>query len=205
MATRGRPRAFDRDQALARAMEVFWTKGYEGAQLVDLTAAMGINPPSFYAAFGSKEAAFREAVELYIATVGAVPMRAMEAAPTAREGIRAMLEGSVDVALSSRSGGCLLVLGVINCLDENQAARELLKGTRRLTLDLIRRRLDRGVRDGDLAPDADIDRLAAFFLGMTQAISFQARDGAGRDQLMGLIPPALTVLDAAVTAAGTPR
>lgn len=58
MAPRGRPRSFDRDQALERVMQVFWAKGYEGAQLTDLVAAIGITPPSFYAAFGSKEAAF---------------------------------------------------------------------------------------------------------------------------------------------------
>ncbi|NKX16695.1 helix-turn-helix transcriptional regulator [Ochrobactrum pseudogrignonense] len=69
-APRGRPRSFDRDDALRRVMEVFWAKGYEGAQLIDLTAAIGVTPPSFYAAFGSKEAAFREAVELYKATTG---------------------------------------------------------------------------------------------------------------------------------------
>ncbi len=78
MATRGRPRSFDRDAALRRAIEVFWAKGYEGAQLVDLTAAMGINPPSFYAAFSSKEALFREALDRYLATDGAASMQALE-------------------------------------------------------------------------------------------------------------------------------
>ncbi|WP_164125535.1 TetR family transcriptional regulator, partial [Stenotrophomonas maltophilia] len=78
MASRGRPRNFDRDQALERAMRVFWAKGYEGAQLVDLTAAMGINPPSFYAAFGSKQEIFREAIDLYLATAGANAMRALD-------------------------------------------------------------------------------------------------------------------------------
>src|SRR3546814_6083041 len=71
MVARGRPRAFDRTQALARAMEVFWEKGLDGASMNDLTAAMGINSPSLYAAFDSKEALFREAVALYVATDGA--------------------------------------------------------------------------------------------------------------------------------------
>jgi AcrR family transcriptional regulator len=194
MPPRGRPRGFDRDLALQRAMDVFWAKGYEGAQLNDLTAAMGINPPSFYAAFGSKEAAFREAVDLYIATVGAVPMRALERAETAREGVRAMLQGSVNVALSTQPGGCLLILGVVNCLAENEAARTYLQETRRTTADLIRRRLERGVREGDIPAIADIARLAAFFHGMMQAISFQARDGATRSDLEGLIQSAMSAL-----------
>lgn len=194
MATRGRPRSFDRDLALERVMKVFWAKGYEGAQLNDLTAAIGVTPPSFYAAFGSKEAAFQEAVDLYVATVGCRPMRALEEAATVREGIRAMLKGSIDVALSSKPGGCLLILGVVNYLPENQAARERLLEARRKTLDLIRTRLRRGVTEGDVPAETDIDRLSAFYHGIMQAISFQARDGAGRKELEALLGPAMAAL-----------
>lgn len=194
MAIRGRPRSFDRDDALARVMEVFWAKGYEGAQVGDLIAAIGITPPSFYAAFGSKEAAFREAVDLYIATVGSHPMRALEQAPTAREGIRAMLAGSIDVALSAKPGGCLLILGVVNCVPENKPARDHLLEARRKTLDLIRARLRKGVKDGDIAEDTEIEHLAAFYHGVMQAVSFQARDGAARAELEALIGPAMSAL-----------
>src|SRR5271155_2799724 len=107
MASRGRPLSFDRDVALKRAMEVFWEKGYEGTHLVDLTTSMGINPPSFYAAFGSKSEVFCEAVELYIETVGYKSMQILKNAKTARAGLRAMLENSIEVALSNSAGGCL--------------------------------------------------------------------------------------------------
>lgn len=70
MAERGRPRSFDKEAALERAMEVFWRLGYEGASMTDLTAAMGIASPSLYAAFGSKEALFRQALDHYRATEG---------------------------------------------------------------------------------------------------------------------------------------
>ncbi|SDR59938.1 transcriptional regulator, TetR family [Rhizobiales bacterium GAS113] len=194
MAIRGRPRSFDRDLALRRAMEVFWEKGYEGAQLRDLTAAMGVAPPSFYAAFGSKEAAFREAVELYVATVGAKPIRALDEADTARAGIRAMLAGSAEVALASRSGGCLLILGVVNCLPETDALRELLKAMRRTTLDRVRKRLRRGVREGDLPANTDTKRLATFYSAIMQAISLRARDGATRAELGAVIGSAMAAL-----------
>lgn len=193
MATtiRGRPRSFDRDAALARAMEVFWAKGYDGAQVTDLTRAIGIAPPSFYAAFGSKEAAFLEAVDLYIDQVASAPMRALEDAATVRAGLRAMLAGSIDIAVSNEPGGCLLILGVVNCLPANRAARERLAAARGETVELIEARLRRAVREGDLADETDTARLAAFYHGIMQAISFQARDGAGRAQLAALIEPAL--------------
>ncbi|WBU65651.1 TetR/AcrR family transcriptional regulator [Paracoccus aerodenitrificans] len=175
-------------------MEVFWAKGYEGAQLNDLIAAIGITPPSFYAAFGSKEAAFHEAVDLYLATVGSGPKRVLEEAATTKQGIRAALEDSIDVALSAKPGGCLLILGVVNCLPENEAARSHLLSARRKTVAMLRVRLERGVRDGDLASDTDVNGLAAFYHGVMQAISFQARDGATRAELKALIEPALAAL-----------
>ncbi|MEL6062922.1 MULTISPECIES: TetR/AcrR family transcriptional regulator [unclassified Methylobacterium] len=196
-AARGRPRSFDRGWALQRLLDVFWSKGFEGAQIGDLTAAIGVAPPSFYAAFGSKEAAFREAVDLYIATVGAAPMQALEDAPTARAGLRAMLEGSIDVALSNRSGGCLLILGVVSSLPASDNPRAHLLRARRKTLALIRDRLERARDTGDLPPEADPARLAAFYHGIMQAISFQARDGASREALQALIEPALAALRAA--------
>ncbi|MEQ8292146.1 MAG: TetR/AcrR family transcriptional regulator [Roseovarius sp.] len=191
MAPRGRPRSFDREQALERLMEVFWSKGYEGAQLKDLMAAINVGPPSFYGAFGSKEAAFTEAVDLYIATVGSRPMQPLQTAPTAREGIRGMLEGTIDVALSTRSGGCMLILGVVNCLPEHQPAREYLLDARRKTVALIKACLQRGIEDGNLTEGTDVNRLAAFYHGVMQAISFQARDGATRPELEALIEPAM--------------
>ncbi len=191
MASRGRPRSFDREKALERLLEVFWSKGYEGTQLNDLMAAIRVGPPSFYAAFGSKEAAFKEAVDLYIATVGSRPMLPLQAAPTAKEGIRGMLEGTVNVALSANPGGCMLILGVVNCLPENQPAREYLLSARRKTVELIQACLRRGIEDGNLPKGTDIDLLAAFYHGVMQAISFQARDGATRPELEALIEPAM--------------
>lgn len=194
MAPRGRPRSFDREQALECLMEVFWSKGYEGTQLNDLMAAINVGPPSFYAAFGSKEAAFTAAVDLYIATVGSRPMQPLQAAPTAREGIHGMLEGTIDVAMSTKPGGCMLILGVVNCLPEHQLAREYLLDARRKTVALIKACLQRGVEDGNLPEGTDIDRLAAFYHGIMQAISFQARDGATRPELEALMEPAMAAL-----------
>lgn len=195
MATRGRPRSFDRDTALRRAIEVFWAKGYEGAQLVDLTAAMGINPPSFYAAFGSKEALFREALDLYLATDGASSMQALETHATARRSILGMLTASAEIALASPGGGgCMLILGLVNGLSENDGLRRHLAGLRRETIDRIRRRLQRGVEDGDLPAGTDVNGLAIFFGTVMQGLSLQARDGASREELLAAAIAAIKVL-----------
>ncbi|OYR21522.1 TetR/AcrR family transcriptional regulator [Brucella pseudogrignonensis] len=194
-APRGRPRSFDRDDALRRVMEVFWAKGYEGAQLIDLTAAIGVTPPSFYAAFGSKEAAFREAVELYKATTGAVFMDALDGDGTARDAIHAMLMASIDVAVTApNSAGCMLITGAMGCQPDSDPLSRLLIGIRRDNIARIEGRLERGREAGDVAPDANIPVLARFYGGMMQAISMQARDGATRRELEALIEPAMVAL-----------
>jgi AcrR family transcriptional regulator len=118
MATRGRPRSFDREEALRRAMELFWQRGYESTSIADPTDVMGIHSPSPYAAFGSKEALFREAVELYDAREGEVTRRAF-AEPTARAAVEAMLRGNADTfADPATPTGCMVVLGSIAVPDE---------------------------------------------------------------------------------------
>ncbi len=194
MAKRGRPLGFDRDIALSQAMEVFWAKGYEGTQVADLTTAMGINSPSFYAAFGNKLQAFREAVALYVKTVGAKSVKALTEAKTAHEGLRAMLQCNIDVACSNQTGGCLMVLGVVNNLPENLEAWTCLREERAKMLGLIRTRIRRGVTEGDLPANTDVNVLASYFLGITQTISFQARDGASRAALRRLIKPAMAAI-----------
>lgn len=192
---RGRPRAFDRDAALRAALDVFWDKGFDGAQLAELTAAMGINPPSFYAAFTSKEQLFREVVALYIEMHEARMGPVFEQAPTASTALRALLESSADVAVSAPGArGCMLILSVTNCVPGNAPLRELLLRRRLESLKRLRDRLARGLVEGDLPPSVDIDRLARFFAATIQGISMQARDGATREELQAIIDTALTTL-----------
>src|ERR1700686_4909704 len=114
--TRGRPRSFDRDAALERAMCVFWEKGYESASLQDLTAAMGINPPSLYAAFGDKERLFLEAMERYYQTQRAPITCAYEEEATARAAIERVLnEAAGQLAKSGHNRGCMMVMAATTC------------------------------------------------------------------------------------------
>jgi len=195
MAARGRPRSFDRDVALQRAMEVFWARGYEAAQVSELMSAMAINPPSFYAAFQSKEALFREATDLYLSTVGATSMRALQAAPDVRSALKAMLEAAIEVALSSESaGGCLISLGLIHPQTQNLGLRDHLRDLRGATALLIHDRLRKGVGDGELPSDLDLDRLTRFFATVLHGLSLQAQDGASAEDLAGVASAALCIL-----------
>lgn len=196
MAVRGRPRSFERDVALRRAMEVFWAKGYDGASLADLTAAMGINAPSLYAAFGSKEALFREAVALYGATEGTEIWTALPEAPTAREAIERFLYASaVSFTRPDRPAGCLVVLGALLASEANASVCRELRESRAGNVGALRERLERARAEGDLPASLDCEAVATFYATVQQGMSIQARDGASRATLLAVADCAMAAWD----------
>lgn len=197
MAERGRPRNFDRDQALRKAMEVFWSKGYEGASLTDLTAAMGINSPSLYGAFGSKEALFREAVELYRQTDGGAARQALQNAPSARDAMQGMLLAAAErFTTPGLPPGCLIVLGAPAGTVSPPGIGEFLCEGRREMQARILARLNQGAAGGELPDDADLKGLAAFYTTVLHGMSIQARDGASRKTLQAVARQAMCSWDA---------
>jgi AcrR family transcriptional regulator len=180
----GRPRSFDADEALERALEVFRQKGYEGASLTDLTEAMGINRPSLYAAFGNKEALFRKALDRY-SSGPASYIQAALAAPTAREMAEKLIHGAVCVQTTpGQAAGCLSVTGALACSDEAQKVRAELVARRAAKLSDIRERLERARTEGDLPPDADPATLARYIATVTEGMAVQAASGATREELL---------------------
>src|SRR5271156_6526779 len=129
---RGRPREFDPEQALEKAMRLFWSRGYDAISMADLRAELGITQASLYAAFSNKEKLFYEAVELYRHTAGFSTTAALATGANAREAIRAMLQAAVDAfSAPDAPGGCLLILGATNCPIESKTVQDHLLSIRR--------------------------------------------------------------------------
>lgn len=183
-ARRGRPRAFDRDEALRRAMEAFRAHGYDGTSMTQLVDAMGIASPSIYAAFGSKDALFSEAVDLYVASEVAPSWDALERIDDAGEAVRAMLFASIDVfAARAAPRGCLVVLGAGHLGGEDGAARAILRDRRHLFRERLLARLSRDDAGKGPAADRDPGALADCVMAFFGGLAIQAADGGGRHRL----------------------
>ncbi|MGO4332460.1 TetR/AcrR family transcriptional regulator [Cupriavidus sp. 2TAF22] len=179
-AGRGRPRQFDRETALGQALSLFWRYGYESTSIATLTEAMSITAPSLYAAFGSKEQLFYEAVERYAQTHGALLYGPLEAGGSARDAVHGLLRGAA--ALFSAKGnpaGCFLMSGTSHSAD-CAYIEDTLRQRRREKEQAMQARIEAGIAQGELAADADAAALARFFNAVMQGMSMQARDGATR-------------------------
>ena len=186
----GRPRGFCTDTALDRAMNVFWRKGYEGASLADLTEAMGINPPSLYSAFGSKEGLFRAVLERYDERRRDF-MEKVIAAPDAQTVAKLFLEGVAEFAADT-SGlnppGCLLVQSG-SCANED--IPEAVAKHRAEKEAALRQRFERARKEGDLPSDADPKTLARYLVAIANGICMQATTGASPKELQDIARMAL--------------
>jgi len=184
---RGRPRAFDREAALDRAMLLFWRRGYEATSVSDLTGEMGITPPSLYAAFGDKKRLFLEAVDRYQAGPGSFAQRALEE-PTAEAAMRRLLMDTVESFCNPKHPrGCMVVLSATNCTTESSDILDDLSERRRMAERMIRERIAAGGKAGELAANTDIDTLASLIVTTLYGLSIKARDGASRAALRKVV------------------
>jgi len=187
---RGRPRSFDRDVALARAMKVFWEKGYEGASMQDLLAAMELSSPSLYAAFGDKESLFVEAVQRYVAGVRQECECAEE--HTARESIEWILSELSGIFTDrSHPPGCLAIIAFMTASASSLKIQKLLAEQRAETRARFRAILERGMKKGELPRGTDAAALTDFYLAVVAGMSMQAREGASRKALLAMVQTAM--------------
>jgi TetR/AcrR family transcriptional regulator, copper-responsive repressor len=191
-AARGRPRAFDRDVALASATRLFWERGFAGTSMNDLQSAMQINAPSLYAAFGDKRALFAASVDYYQSGCGSFAVRALSEEKTARAAIERLLrEAAKTFSDPALPHGCMVVCSALNLPESDDDIRLMLQERRKQSERMIRKRIERGVAEGDLPQSTDVAALASYVTTLFQGLSIQARDGASRKVLDAVVSRSL--------------
>jgi len=187
----GRARAFDADEALDKAMTVFWRKGYDGASLSDLTEAMGINRPSLYAAYGNKQQLFRKALARYGEGPSSYEREAL-AQPTAREVAEGLLRGAADVQTDPQTpAGCLATLGTTYCAEDSSPVGKILIESRLAGHAAIGERFERARAEGDLPADTDPKALTHYIGAVVCGMAVLAASGATRNELERVIRRAM--------------
>jgi len=192
MAIIGRPREFDRSAALEAAMVLFWRKGFAATSMNDLCDAMDVRSPSLYAAFGSKEALYLEAIQHYVEMFGPPVWDGLAASASARAGVESVLLAATETLPKSRvtPGGCMAALAAVS--DEWPAGiAEVVVKIRMIMLGRLRSRLEAGAANGELPTTTDIDALSRFYFSVYQGMAVQARDGADAAELKGLVAAAM--------------
>jgi TetR/AcrR family transcriptional regulator, copper-responsive repressor len=185
---RGRPRQFDREKALAAAMRLFWERGFAGTSMSDLQSVMNINAPSLYAAFGDKRALFEASVDHYQTSCGAFAVRALAEQHTARAAVERLLREAAQIFSDpALPHGCMVVCAAINCSADDEPVQLSLQKRRKQSEQMIRKRIERGVADGDVPATWDAAALASFVTTVFQGLSIQARDGGSRKTLDAVV------------------
>jgi AcrR family transcriptional regulator len=187
----GRPLSFDRETALHQAMLVFWRHGYEATSLSDLTAAMGVTPPSIYTAFGDKKRLFLETIDRYLS--GPITSASIIAeASTAREAARGLLQASATGFTGADTPpGCLLASSAISCSDAAADVQNALATIRRRIETRLKERILHAIQAGEMGDEVDAEGLAGHIMAVIQGMSTLARDGAARDKLMRVADAAM--------------
>lgn len=194
---RGRKRAFDDQAALQTAMELFWRQGYEGTSIADLTLALGINPPSLYAAFGSKQGLFEKALDRYICERTARVEEAM-AQPTARQAVSDLLTGRVEVfTVPGLPAGCMTVQAGMASGEPHHEIVDLLAAAREEMRRTVLERFNKAVAGGDLPVGTDCAALARYVMAAIYGLSVEAASGAPREELQAAAVLAAQVVPAA--------
>ncbi|WP_298771293.1 TetR/AcrR family transcriptional regulator [uncultured Shewanella sp.] len=179
----GRPRAFDLEQALEKALDVFWRKGYEGASLADLTQAMGINKPSLYSAFGNKEQLFLKAIDLYEQRPCGYFLPALEQ-KTAYDVALFMLKGAaMSLTNTEHPQGCIIVQSALTCSESGASVKEALIQRRRENEEKLYQRFVRAHQEGDLTEDTNPCVLAKYLITVLQGMAIQVTNGATKEEL----------------------
>ncbi|WP_410016122.1 TetR/AcrR family transcriptional regulator [Sodalis sp. C49] len=188
---RGRPRSFDREAVLDRAMRLFWLRGYESTSMAELLKVMQVTTPSVYSAFGDKEHLFLEAIARYIDGPARYQAEALKE-KTARAAVERILSQAVEsIADTSTPPGCMLALSVINCSAASEPVRKIVNEARQETERALCRRIAQGIAEGDVPAQTDAGALAGFFATVLYGLSIKAKEGISAHEARAVVDTAM--------------
>jgi AcrR family transcriptional regulator len=182
---RGRPAIFDRDTALMAATKLFWERGYEGTSFDELIAAMGISASSFYNSFGSKEKLYCEATGSYLESSGRWFFGILNDETTdTRTAFSRLFDAMADeFTRGDHPAGCMISLACIHTGPGLKNIREMMVEHRAFSEGAMAERIRRGIAEGDMPDDTEVDVLAAYCSAVARGFAAQARDGASRERI----------------------
>ncbi|WP_413734777.1 TetR/AcrR family transcriptional regulator [Sodalis sp. RH21] len=188
---RGRPRSFDRDAVLDRAMRLFWLRGYDTTSMAELLKVMNVTTPSVYSAFGDKEHLFLEAIERYKSGPAGYQAEAFKE-KTARGAVERLLREAVCAMVDTTTPpGCMLALSAINCSAGSEPVQQIVIAARQETERALRRRIERGINEGDVPAGTDAAALASFFTTFLYGMSIKAQEGVTLAEAQAIAASAL--------------
>jgi AcrR family transcriptional regulator len=180
---RGRPRSFDETEALAKATQVFWSKGYDGVTIDDLVEGMGVGRPSLYAVFGDKRAIFLRALKTYAERKGALAAKALFSPQSLRDSVVGFLRYAVESATERGSArGCLLMC--VAPLVNDPEVQRFVQGTVAGGATLVERRFRDGISGGDIPADFPVAVRAIQVTDFARGLTMRAQIGTPRKTLL---------------------
>ena len=180
---RGRPRHFNENAALEKAIQVFWSKGYDGATVDDLVAGMGVGRPSLYSIFGDKRTLFLRALRTYAERKGALTANALLSPHSLRESLASFLRYTVTSATDKGSAsGCLLMC--VAPLVNDAEVRRFLRNAAAAAVALVERRFQSGISAGEIPSDFPVAARAKQVLDLARGLTMRAQMGVSRKALL---------------------
>jgi AcrR family transcriptional regulator len=204
---RGRPRAYDPEEALARARDTFWRNGYTGTSLDDLSAATGMNRPSLYGAFGDKHALYLQTMDRYVEAGRSAMDRALQGELPLRDALMRVFDGALGWYLPAHDAarGCLLIgTAAVEAVNDD-AVRERLAAGLRIFDKAFERRLRAAVAQGELPAHASAPMLARFASALLHSMALRARAGDSRASLRAMAAAGVALICGEAPAAAEPR
>jgi TetR/AcrR family transcriptional repressor of nem operon len=189
-----RTREFDIDQAVDRAMDLFWRRGYAETSLQDLLKELSIGSGSFYAAFGSKEQLYVRSLERYTSLQGSDLEKVLEEATEIRPAVRRVLASLIEADLTDPTRGCLVVNAATQCSEQSSATDRVATAIRQVE-SLLAGALERAQVRGELSPEKDPRQLARFLTTFIQGVRVAGRARMGRGFMEDALTTAMRALD----------